>query len=137
MNKLLLLCLVSCLSLQLIAQQNEIDKRFDIMKLESAIKKKRTGVALTAGGTALLVIGIIVGSNSSYNTTSTYGGPTQTSTTGSPGLAAASILFGAAGLGIGIPLWSVGAHREKKLRNSGVSLSFAPHANGATLRLRF
>jgi len=137
MKNLILLCLVSSISLQAFAQQNEIDTRLKVIKLEDAIQKKKAGRTLTAVGGGLLAVGLIVGLNSSETTTYTSGGPTQTSSTGNLELETLSFALGVGCMGIGIPVWSVGAHREKKLRNEGATLSLTPHVNGLTLRLRF
>jgi hypothetical protein len=139
MKKIISFCVILFFSGHIIAQQQfNSEKALQMAKLEKAIQQKKTGTALTAIGAVLFGVGIIVGSNSSQTTTSTYGSPSQTTSTGNPGLAQTSFLLGIAGLGVGIPMWSVGAHREKKANNlQGVSLSVIPHANGVTLRCRF
>ena len=139
MKKISVVCLILFLSARTFAQQNEPDKGFYTAKYEKYKTLKGTGAGITMASAVIFGAGLIIGLNSSETTTSTTGGPTQTSSTGNLQLDQNLLLLGGAGLGVGIPLWIVGAHSEKKYKNKmdGVSLAVIPHINGLTLRLKF
>ncbi|HEV8515787.1 MAG TPA: hypothetical protein VGQ59_21045 [Cyclobacteriaceae bacterium] len=119
------------------SQQQTNRNMVQMTALEKATSQKKFGRGLTIVGGVLFSVGVAVGLNSTETITTTNG-TSQTSETGNPGLAKACLLTGIVGLGVGIPLWSVGRHREKKLKRSqGVAITFSPQVSGLSLRLTF
>jgi hypothetical protein len=127
-------------SLQTFAQQ-DADKLFFLKKSEKYRKMRNTGATLTVGGSILMVVGIVTLLNSTITTTSTYGSPGQTTTTGNPGGGFAAYLIGAAGVGAGVPLWIVGGishgKYERKLQSLSAGVNVSPQASGLRLTYRF
>jgi hypothetical protein len=117
---------------------SDADKKlFYAGKSEKFRRMKRTGTTLTILGGVLLTVGIVTLSNSSYYTN--YNG--QTSSNGNPEAGAAAFLFGVGGLGAGIPLWTIGAHQQKKYfkKSEGITFRFniQPQGKGVTLAYHF
>jgi len=138
MKIIALLILVTLCGCTYAQQQTNSRNAVQMTELEKATSKKKFGRGLTVAGGVLFSIGLIVGSNSSETTTTTNRGAIQTSSTGNPGLAKACFVTGIAGLSFGIPMWSVNASREKKLKHlQGVTITFIPQVNGLTLRCAF
>ena len=140
MKHILLALFLLCFTFAGYSQRNP-DQLFYAQKAEHYAKLKNTGTQLTVVGGILLVIGVVVLSNSSINQTQVGNGPVQTTTTGNPVTGALAFLGGAAGLGSGIPLWVVGANKEKKYMRKVESLSLkmniTPQTSGVALAFRF
>ena len=113
---------------------------FYTAKAEKYRRMKKTGATLTVTGGILTVVGIVVLSNSSYESYSSPGYSYSTSS-GNPGLGVAAFLLGTGGLGAGIPLWIVGSKSERKYNQKleGVSagIRLSPQQAGLTLRYSF
>ena len=131
MKILSVVCLVAFVSASVNAQVQQ-DKMFYMAKAEKFRAMKNTGMTLTMVG-CIAIVGAVLTSS-----TNSGAGP-QTSTNGNPDINKACILISAAGLGMGIPLWAVGANREKKYRRrvASFSASINPQVHGLTLRVKF
>jgi len=131
--KLLTFSLLFLITIQSFAQENP-NKLPDLAKMEKYRKMKNTGVALTALGSVLVVVGFVTMNNSTYNI---WTGEE----TGNFDAGAVTFLIGAGGLGSGIPLWIVGAHNQRKYKNKvegiSVRLNSNPQSRGLTLTYRF
>jgi len=116
------------------------NKLFYAGKVEKYRKMKGTGATLTVVGGILLVVGIATLVNATSNSYNSYG-TTQTSTSGNAAAGAVAYLLGLGGLGAVIPLWIVGAHRQRKYskRLEGFTLRFNvnPQGKGVTVACRF
>jgi hypothetical protein len=140
MKTLTFLVFLVIFSLQAVAQLDQ-SKLLYAQRAEKYSRMKNTGATLTVAGSILLVVGVITLSNSSITTTSTSGGPYQTTTTGNPGLGALAFLGGAVGLGVGIPFWIVGAKKQKRnerlFEQVSVRFNLTPQKQALSLTFRF
>src|SRR5687767_2608744 len=100
----LLIAFILC-SATTYAQLDE-DKALYLKKVEKYRKMKGTGQLLTFGGSAMMIIGIVMISNSAETTYNSYGQQQTTSNNAGGGIAL--YFLGAGALGAGIPLWIVG-----------------------------
>lgn len=140
MKKIALIFFAFVLCVQAYAQQIDKKKALNIYKYEKYERMKRTGAGLTIVGAIAFGSGLIIALNSFVETTSTSGGPTQTTTHGNPELGAGLFLLGCGGLGAGIPLWTIGSKKEKyykKQIDQGVSLGINPQLHAITLAYKF
>jgi hypothetical protein len=141
MKHTIVLTFLLFISLQIFAQQNDTQKFRYIAKAEKYKRMQNTGTGLTIAGGVLAITGFAVMLNSSIDETTDSYGYTTTEINGHPVLGAGIFLVGAAGLGAGIPLWTIGAKKYRKFNEmaESVSLKFnaSPRRAGVTLIYRF
>jgi len=139
MKPIAIVALLLIISSNIHAQVNR-DKLFYAEKIEKYRRMKNTGRVLTFTGGALMVIGIATAANASTRTVSN-GYSTQTYTDGHAEQAALEILLGTAALGAGIPLWTVGAHTQRKYEWRLQTVTLQPYSmpqhRGFSLCYRF
>lgn len=139
MKSLTLLTALLVFSLSCGAQIDE-EKALYMQKFEKYRRMKNTGTALTFGGSAMMVIGIVMISNAAESSyTNSYG---QTTTTGdNVGGGLAMYLLGGCAVGAGVPLWIVGGinkgRYERKLKTVSLTLNSSPQNRGMGIRYRF
>ncbi|MDH4092101.1 MAG: hypothetical protein OEV74_18180 [Cyclobacteriaceae bacterium] len=107
--------LVVLVTIRCMAQENAEKMRIE-QQVEKYHKIKTTGTTLTLLGGVLFIAGVVTTSNNQPDFWSDQ-----------PGNYAAGMgmmVLGGAGLGSGIPLWTVGAHHGRKYRNQleGISV---------------
>ena len=139
MKKIVFVCLACFICLQALAQDARNDTRLYALKAEKYRRMKNTGAALTITGGVVAIVGIVALSNYTETTTTYGGGPPQYTSSGNPAAGAFAFIFGSAAVGVGVPLWIVGSHSQRKYRNKleGVSFAINPQTHGLTLRYRF
>jgi hypothetical protein len=140
MKTLSILAALVFFSLSCGAQIDE-DKALYMRKAEKYRKMKNTGQLLTFGGSAMMVIGLVMISNATSTTTYNSYGQTTTSS-GNVGGGLALYLLGGCSVGAGVPLWIVGGinkgRYERKLQQTmTVGINAAPQNRGLVLRYRF
>jgi hypothetical protein len=127
-------------SLSCVAQIDE-DKALYIQKFEKYRRMKNTGQLLTFGGSAMMVIGIVMFSNATESTYTNGYGQTTTSTGGNVGGGVAMYLLGGCAVGAGVPLWIVGGinkgRYERKLQTVSLTLNSSPQNRGLGILYRF
>ncbi len=114
-----------------------------LLYLEKSTKYKRmknTGTILTLAGSVLVVAGMVTMLNAAEDTNAYYGTTPQADndkfTQG-----VVMYVFGAAGVGVGVPLWIVGgiSHGKynRKLQQLSARVVVSPQASGLHLFYRF
>ena len=120
------------------AQINE-EKALYMQKFEKYRRMKNTGQLLTFGGSAMMVIGIVMISNAAEPTYNSYGQTTSSGSNVGGGLA--MYLLGGCAVGAGVPLWIVGGinkgRYERKLNQVSLTFNSAPQNRGLGIRYRF
>jgi hypothetical protein len=136
MKTLTILAVLVLFSLSTQAQFSE-DKALYLQKVEKYRRMKNTGQALTIGGSAAMILGIVMLSN----VETTYHSNGQTTTSGNVGGGVALYLLGGCAVGAGVPLWIVGGiskgKYERKLQSVTVRLNTTPQSAGLSFRYRF
>ena len=100
-------------------------------EMEKYRRIKTAGAIMTGVGTVLFITGAIMIDNG--NDSGEKNDPTW-------GKGVGFLMAGVAGVGTGIPIWSVGGYKYKKYKklvNSSASLNIKPHRQGVSLVLRF
>lgn len=137
---LLLITFLSFVIVPSFAQINS-EKLVYLQKVEKYRRMKSTGATLTIGGSVLMVTGLIVLSNSSYEYVDYGNGNTQERTTGNPLAGAVIWIVGNASVGAGIPIWIIGKNNFRKYSNKLESVSIKvntnPQYSGLTLACKF
>lgn len=137
---ILTFCLLLSIAFRMYAQIDS-EKALYLTKVEKYRKMKGTGSALTLIGGIMLVTGVVVLANSSIETIDYGNGVTETNTTGHPVTGFLVAFGGAASLGTGIPLLTIGSRKQKQYENRlhGLSarLHASPQSGGMTLTYRF
>lgn len=139
MKTLTILTAFLLFSISSFAQIDE-EKALYMQKFEKYRRMKNTGQVLTFGGSAMMVIGIVMISNAAETTyTNSYG---QTTSTGSGvGGGLAMYLLGGCAVGAGVPLWIVGGinkgRYERKLQTVSLTFNTSPQNRGLGIRYRF
>jgi hypothetical protein len=112
---------------------------FLLQKTEKFRRMKNTGATLTVVGTILTVAGIVTVVNNVEETVP--GSQTYTATNDKAATGAIMWLVGVGGMGAGIPLWAVGAHKYKsysqKLNAVSIRFNASPQRAGLTLAYKF
>ena len=123
------------------AQINE-EKALYMQKFEKYRRMKNTGQILTFGGSAMMVIGIVMISNAAESSYNSYGGSSYNSqSSGNAGGGIAMYLLGGCAVGAGVPLWIVGGinkgRYERKLNEVSLTFNSSPQNRGLGIRYRF
>jgi hypothetical protein len=138
MKTLTLLTVLFFFALSCGAQIDE-DKALYMQKFEKYRRMKNTGQLLTFGGSAAMVIGIVMISNAAETSYSSSGQPTSTG--GNVGSGVAVYLLGGCAVGAGIPLWIVGGinkgRYERKLKTVSMAFNSSPQNRGLAIRYKF
>lgn len=136
MKTLTILAVLLFFSFTSYAQFSE-DKALYLKKVEKYRRMKSTGQALTLGGSAAMIIGVVM----LANVETTYNSYGQATTSGNVGGGVALYLLGGCAVGAGVPLWIVGGinkgRYERKLQTVSVRLNTSPQNTGLTLNYRF
>jgi hypothetical protein len=137
MKTLTILTAFILFSLNCGAQIDE-EKALYMEKFEKYRRMKNTGQVLTFGGSAMMVIGIVMISNAAEASYNSYG---QTSTGSNAGGGLAVYLLGGCAVGAGVPLWIVGGinkgRYERKLKTVSLSFNSSPQNRGLGIRYKF
>ena len=137
---IVIVCLLLLVTFRMYAQVDS-EKALYLTKVEKYRKMKNAGSALTVVGGIMLVTGVVILANSTIETIDYGNGVTETNTTGHPVTGVLVAFGGAASLGAGIPLWTIGSRKQKQYENrlQGLSARFNvnPQSSGLTLTYRF
>jgi hypothetical protein len=146
MKKISLVLVLVCVSVFVFGQQQQFNADNQTLytnKIKHFHSMKSAGQALTFGGTALVVIGLVVLENASNNDSfnNNTNGTSNSGLNGSIAGGLVTYLVGAGCVGAGVPLWIVGGinqgRYERKLDSLSLKIKVNPHSAGLALCYRF